>query len=91
MPEEADPRRFTIVNVSYSFTFIPGPSALLLLTFDLLSLGLNTLLSSLASSLGLRSLGVHFFLESTLTLLLSLGLVDLKNISNLNVDQLSVN
>jgi hypothetical protein len=44
---------------------------------NLLSLGLNTLLSPLAGSLGLCTLGVHLFLEQTLTLLLGLGLVNL--------------
>jgi hypothetical protein len=42
-----------------------------------LSLGLYTLLSPLASSLGLRTLGVHLLLEQTLTLLLGFGLVNL--------------
>ena len=42
-----------------------------------LSLGLDTLLSPLAGSLGLRTLGVHLGLESLLTLLLGLGLVNL--------------
>ena len=50
---------------------------LLVLALQLLSLGLNTFLSPLASSLGLRTLGVHLLLEQTLTLLLSLGLVNL--------------
>jgi hypothetical protein len=44
---------------------------------NLLSLGLNTLLSPLAGSLGLCALGVHLLLEQTLTLLLGLGLVNL--------------
>jgi hypothetical protein len=39
----------------------------------------HTLLSPLACSLGLRTLGIHLFFEDTLTLLLSLGLVDLES------------
>jgi hypothetical protein len=51
---------------------------LLLVTTDQsVALLLNTLLSSLTSSLGLRTLGVHLLLQDTLTLLLGLGLVDL--------------
>ena len=38
----------------------------------------DALLSSLASSLGLCTLGVHLCLELLLTLLLGLGLVDLQ-------------
>lgn len=38
---------------------------------------LNTLLSSLAGGLGLRTLGVHFVLKDSLALLLGLGLVNL--------------
>jgi hypothetical protein len=40
-------------------------------------------LSSFAGSLGLGTLGVHFFLEGTLTLLLGLGLVDLIGLVNI--------
>jgi hypothetical protein len=40
-------------------------------------LGLNSLLSPLSGSLGLCTLGVHLFLEDSLTLLFGLGLVDL--------------
>ena len=39
---------------------------------------LHTLLSPLARSLGLRTLGVHLLLESPVASLLGLGLVDLK-------------
>jgi hypothetical protein len=42
-----------------------------------ISLGLNTLLSSLAGSLGLGTFGVHLLPEYALTLLLGFGLVDL--------------
>ena len=42
-------------------------------------LRVHTLLSPLAGSLGLCTLGVHLFLQDALTLLLGLGLVDLKN------------
>ena len=40
---------------------------------------LDTLLSSLTSSLGLRTLGVHLLLEDTLARLLGLGLVNLQS------------
>ena len=43
-----------------------------------IALLLHALLSSLAGSLGLRTLGVHLLLEDSLTLLLGLGLVDLE-------------
>jgi len=46
------------------------------ITSQCVSLGLDTFLSSLASSLGLCTLGVHFFLEDPLTLFLGLSLVD---------------
>ena len=49
----------------------------LLLALQRLSLGLHTLLSPLAGSLGLSTLGVHLVLEDLLTRLLGLGLVDL--------------
>ena len=42
-----------------------------------ISLGLNTLLSSLAGGFGLGTFGVHLLPENALTLLLGLGLVDL--------------
>jgi hypothetical protein len=64
--------------------FTPSKDLLLRLDFLLnltgqsISLGLDTLLSSLACSLGLRTLGVHLLLENSLTLLLGLGLVDLQ-------------
>lgn len=48
-----------------------------LLTSQSISLGEDTLLSSLTGSLGLGTLSVHLLLEDTLTLLLGLGLVDL--------------
>jgi hypothetical protein len=60
------------------------PHRLLCLLFRLfhfacqgISLGLNTLLSSLAGSLGLGTFGVHLLPENALTLLLGLGLMDL--------------
>src|SRR3984957_15394227 len=60
------------------------PQRLLCLLFRLfhfacqgISLGLNTLLSSFAGSLGLGTFGVHLLPENALTLLLGLGLVDL--------------
>ena len=40
-------------------------------------LGHDALLSSLAGSLGLGTFGIHLLLEDTLTVFLSLGLVDL--------------
>ena len=43
-----------------------------------IALRLHTLLSSLAGRLGLRTLGIHLLLENSLTLLLGLGLVDLR-------------
>lgn len=67
-----------------TMVFLPANSSstplllgFLFLTDKSVSLGEDTLLSSFASSLGLGTLGVHFFLEGTLTLLLGLGLVDL--------------
>ena len=42
------------------------------------SLGNNSLLLSLTGSLGLRTLGIHFLLQDSLTRLLSLGSVDLR-------------
>jgi len=51
----------------------------LLFTSQRVSLGLDSLLSPLTGGLGLRTLGVHFFLEDSLTLLLSFGLVDMFN------------
>jgi hypothetical protein len=56
---------------------------LLFLADKSISLGEDTLLSSFAGSLGLGTLGVHFFLEGTLTLLLGLGLVDLIGLVNI--------
>ena len=50
---------------------------LLRLASQRVPLCLNTLLSPLARCLGLVTLGLHFFLQNTLTLLLGLGLVDL--------------
>ena len=44
---------------------------------QLIPLGQNALLSSLASSLGLRTLGVHLLPKDALTGLLGLSLVDL--------------
>jgi len=62
------------------------PSSLLLglllllnLTSQSVPLCLDSLLSPLTSSLGLRTLGVHLILQDPLTLLLSLGLVDMLN------------
>lgn len=48
-----------------------------LLADESVALGEDALLSPLASSAGLGAFGVHLLLEHTLTLLLSLGLVDL--------------
>ena len=42
------------------------------------SLGNHSLLLSLAGSLGLRTLGIHLFLQDSLTGFLSLGSVDLR-------------
>ena len=50
---------------------------LLTLTSQSISLGLDSLLSSLSGSLGLCTLDVHLLLEDSLTLLLGLGLVNL--------------
>jgi len=55
----------------------------LLLTSKSVSLGLDSLLSSLTGSLGLRTLGVHFFLEDSLTLFLGLGFVNMFDQSTL--------
>ncbi len=49
----------------------------LLFTSKRISLALDSLLSPLAGGLGLRTFGIHFFLEDSLTLLLGFGLVDL--------------
>ena len=54
-----------------------GSLLLLLLALDGSTLVLDALLSPLAGGLGLRTLGVHLFLDSPLAGLLSLGLVDL--------------
>jgi hypothetical protein len=51
------------------------------ITSQSIALLLNTLLSSLTGSLGLRTLGVHLLLENSLTLLLGLSLVDLQTVS----------
>jgi hypothetical protein len=51
--------------------------SLLLLALDSSALVLHTLLSPLAGSLGLRTLGVHLLLELGLAGSLSLGLVNL--------------
>jgi hypothetical protein len=64
---------------------LPSPSQTLnLLCLSLLFLaklssllGNHSLLLSLTGSLGLRTLGVHFLLEDSLTRLLGLGSVDL--------------
>ena len=45
------------------------------------SLGLDSLLSPLPGSLGLRTLGIHLLLQDPLTLLLSLGFVNLLDVS----------
>lgn len=52
----------------------------LVLASKSVSLGVDTLLSPLAGSLGLRTLGVHLLLEGTLALCLGLGLVDLQTL-----------
>ena len=71
-----------------SFIFAPSTSAThlclglgLLFASQRLSLRLDPLLSPLAGSLGLCTLGVHFVLDDLLTLSLSFGLVDLHRIS----------
>lgn len=56
---------------------------LLLLAGQSVTLGLDTLLSSLTEGLVLGTLGVHLFLEQALTLSLSLGLLDVLNQSAL--------
>lgn len=50
---------------------------LLHLASQRIPLCLDTLLSPLAGCLGLVALGLHFFLQDTLTLLLGLSLVDM--------------
>lgn len=87
--EEPVPSCALVTESSYasapcSLPQIWPPHRLLCLLFRLfhfacqsISLGLNTLLSSLAGSLGLGTFGVHLISESALTLLLGLGLVDL--------------
>ena len=50
---------------------------LLVLADQSVALGLDTLRPTLAESLVLGTLGVHLILEDTLTLALSLGLLDL--------------
>ena len=52
---------------------------LLQLARQSISLGLDPLLSSLASSLSLGTFGVHLLLENALTLFLGLGLVNLQH------------
>ena len=47
-------------------------------------LGLLAFLSPLTGSLGLRTAGVHLFLQDSLTLLLGLSLVDLHDISKVS-------
>lgn len=53
--------------------------SLFLFSQQCVALGLNALLSSLASGLGLSTLSVHLFLQDSLASLLCLGLVDLRN------------
>ena len=77
-----------ITITSYRKSPCFGTSLLLLglflsLTSQSVSLGLDAFLSSLTGSLGLRTFGIHFFLEDSLTLLLGLGLVDLSRIVSL--------
>jgi hypothetical protein len=59
---------------------------LLKITHEGISLGCDTLLSSLTGGLGLGTAGVHLFTESTLTVLLGLGLVDLFMVKSELVD-----
>jgi hypothetical protein len=51
---------------------------LLVVTSQSITLSLDSLLSPLSGCLRLRTLGIHLLLEYPLTLLLSLGLVDLE-------------
>jgi len=57
--------------------------ALLLLTSQGVSLGLDSFLSPLTGCLGLCTFGIHFFLEDPLTVLLRLSLVNVVNQSTL--------
>ena len=87
----ADLTILLLISACMVLTYGPSPTStlrssqkllllplLLHLTSQRISLCLDTLLSPLARCLGLVALGLHFFLQDTLTLLLSLGLVDLK-------------
>jgi len=85
MPQDLKHVAIAIVSVSYQHLSAPARNLLLGLLFVLtsksVSLGLDSLLSPLASGLGLSTLGVHLLSENLLTVCLSLGLVNLKIVS----------
>jgi hypothetical protein len=71
-PVEDQRRRGNLLLLGGLLLFLAGKSVPLLL---------HTLLSPLAGSLGLRTLGVHLVLEGLLAGSLGLGLVDLGTLS----------